>query len=174
DEASMYSTYNAYVGRSYLSQCTRLSGDIVSRYDQVDEAGKPRLTAITFGQRADAQGRATGEADAGLRLAYAGNIRGKDNLALSFVGGETSLNGKHEVQTATVHAGASLSGNSAFDLAPDGIFVNEGRLAPRNSIGRISVGGDYRQTTSGRLTAEFDQSGAHDVLSVSGTAALAG
>lgn len=173
-EAAIYISGNAHVGSINLMQGARVAGDIVSRYAQTDDAGRPRLTAITFGLRADAQGRATGEADASFQFAYAGNIRGKDNLTLSFEGGETSLNGTHEVHGATVHAGASLAGTSTYDLAPGSRFVNQGTLAPGNSIGRISIAGNYQQTPTGRLTAEFDASGAHDVLSIDGIADLAG
>lgn len=173
-EAAIYISENAHVGSINLMQGARIAGDIVSRYAERDAAGRLRLTAVTFGQRADIQGRATGKADPEFRFSYAGNIRGKDNLALSFEGGETQLNGEHEVHGATVHAGATLSGTPIFGMASGSLFSNQGTLAPGNSIGRLTVDGDYQQTASGRLIAEFAASGAHDVLAVSGVADLAG
>lgn len=173
-EAAIYMSANAYVGRLNLMQGARIEGDIVSRYDQRDGYGNQRLTTLSFGQRADAGGRATGQADAGFRFAYTGNILGKTNLTLSFDGGRTSLNGRNEVQGAVIRPGARLGGNATYDLAPGTLFLNQGTLAPGNSIGRIDITGDYQQAATGILQAEFDASGTSDVLAVSGTATLAG
>ncbi|PLC51838.1 autotransporter [Pollutimonas subterranea] len=173
-EAAIYISANAHVGSINLMQGARVDGDIVSRYAERDAAGDLRLTTVSFGQRADEQGRATGVADSDFRFAYAGNISGKDNLTLSFEGGETRLSGMHQVHGAAVRDGATLSGTSTFGMAPGTRFSNHGTLAPGNSIGRMTVDGDYAQTSSGRLAAEFMASGAHDVVAVSGTADLAG
>lgn len=173
-EAAIYISENAHVGRINLMQGARVEGDIVSHYAQQDATGDLRSTVVSFGQRADAQGRATGDPDSTFRLVYTGNIRGKDNLTLSFDGGETSMSGAHEVNGATVHAPALLSGTSVFDMTHGSVLSNRGTLAPGNSVGRMTIIGDYQQTATGRLIAEFDASGAHDVLSVSGTAELGG
>ncbi len=173
-EAAIYMSANAYVARLNLLQGARIEGDIVSLYDQRDEHGDQRLTTLSFGQRADAAGRATGQADADFRFAYAGNIQGGKNLTLSFDGGDTRLNGRNEVYGAVVQTGARLGGNATYEMTGGSAFTNHGTLAPGNSIGRIDVIGDYAQTASGTLQAEFDASGASDVLSVTGTATLAG
>jgi uncharacterized protein with beta-barrel porin domain len=173
-QAAILISDNAYVGRINLMNGARIEGDIISRYAQRDDNNQLRLTTLSFGQAADSQGRATGRPDAAFRLSYAGNITGKDNLALSFDGGDTRLNGTVQVYSATVQEPAKLGGNGRYDLAAGSALVNAGTLAPGNSIGRITVNGDFRQTASGRLVAEFDGSGAHDVLAVSGTADLAG
>lgn len=173
-EAAIHISRNAYVGEINVMQGARIEGDIVSHYAQRDEAGERRLTRLSFGRSADAQGRATDAPDPAFRMAYDGSIRGRDNLALSFDGGETRLSGHHEVHGVTVRPRAGLAGATAFELADDGLFLNEGRLAPGASIGRMAIGGDFRQTPSGRLQVEFDAGGEHDVLEVSGSVDLAG
>jgi len=173
-QAAILISDNAYVGRINLMQGARIEGDIISRYAQRDDTNQLRLTTLSFGQAADSQGRALGRTDAAFRLSYAGNITGKDNLALSFDGGETRLNGTLQVYSATVQEPATLGGNARFDLAAGSALINAGTLAPGNSTGRISVNGDFRQTATGRLVAEFDGNGAHDVLAVSGNVDLAG
>lgn len=173
-KAAIYISANAHVGSINLMQNARVEGDIVSHYAERDASGKLRLTTVSFGQRADARGQATGVADPDFRFAYTGNIRGKNNLALSFEGGQTSLNGTHEVHGATIQKAAMLSGTSIFKMSPGSLFVNHGTLAPGNSFGRMTIDGNYQQTSSGRVMSQFDASGAHDVLAVSGTADLAG
>lgn len=173
-EAAIYMSANAYVARLNLMQGARIEGNIVSLYDQKDEHGDQRLTTLSFGQRADVAGRAAGQADADFRFAYAGNILGRTNLTLSFDGGDTRLNGRNEVVGAVIQPGARLGGNATYEMTGGSAFTNQGTVAPGNSLGRIDVIGDYAQTASGTLQAEFDASGASDVLSVTGTATLAG
>ncbi|MGB6218459.1 MAG: autotransporter, partial [Castellaniella sp.] len=171
--AALYISENALVGQINVMQGAQLQGDIVSLYDQKDEHGDQRLTTLSFGQRADATGRATGQADADFRFSYTGNIVG-DNLVLSFDGGRTSLNCCNQIHSAVIRPGALLSGNAAYELAAGAEFLNEGMLAPGNSIGDIGITGDYRQTATGTLQAEFDAAGDFDLLMVDGTATLAG
>lgn len=137
-QAAILISDNAYVGRINLMQGTRIEGDIISRYAQRDDTNQLRLTTLSFGQAADSQGRATGSPDAAFRFSYAGNIIGKDNLALSFDGGKTRLNGTLQVYSATVQEAATLGGNARFDLAAGSALINAGTLAPGNSTGRIS------------------------------------
>lgn len=173
-QAAILIADNAYVGRISLMQGASIEGDIISRYAQRDESGRLRLTTLSFGQAADSLGRSIGQPDAAFHLRYDGNITGKDNLALSFDGGVSRLNGSLQVHSAIVHELATLGGNARFDLATGSALINAGTLTPGNSIGRISVSGDFQQTATGRLVAEFDGQGAHDVLTISGNVDLAG
>ncbi|WP_394061479.1 autotransporter domain-containing protein [Alcaligenes sp. WGS1538] len=173
-EAAILISDNAYVGRINLMQGAQIEGDIISHYAQRDGNNQLRLTTLSFGQAADNMGRSVDQPDEAFHLSYAGNITGKDNLALSFDGGTTQLSGTLQVHSATIHEAATLGGNASFDLASGTALINAGTLAPGNSIGRISVNGDFQQTATGRLAAEFDGTGGHDVLAVSGTADLAG
>ena len=173
-QAAIYMSGNAYVGQINLMDGARIEGDIVSRYNERDDNGQQRLTTLSFGKKADAQGRATTIADPGFNLAYAGNIQGSNNLTLAFVGGQTRLTGRHAVHGAVVQPSATLTGTAHFNLTPGTALENAGTIAPGNSIGRLTVNGDYRQTSTGRLQSEFDAAGTHDVLAVSGRVDLAG
>lgn len=173
-EAAIYISGNAYVGQVNLMDGARIEGDIVSRYNERDENGNLRLTTLSFGKKADAQGKATPLADTGFAMAYAGNIRGSTNLTLAFDGGHTRLTGRHSVHGATVQPAATLSGTAHFDLTPGTALENAGTIAPGNSVGRMTINGDYRQTSTGRLHAEFDAAGTHDVIAVNGRVNLAG
>lgn len=173
-EAAILISDNAYVERINLMQGAQIEGDIISRYAQRDDTNQLRLTTLSFGQAADSLGRSIEQPDATFHLSYAGNITGKDNLTLSFDGGTTQLNGTLQVHSATVQEEATLGGNASFDLASGSALINAGTLTPGNSAGRISVNGDFQQTATGRLVAEFDGKGSHDVLAVNGHADLNG
>lgn len=172
--AAIYISPNAYVGSINVMDGARIEGNIVSHYAERDGQGARRLTQLSFGQKADAEGRATGQPDPAFRMRYDGWISGRDNLVLAFDGGETRLGGAHEVHGVAVRPGATLAGATAIALAGDGEFLNEGTVAPGNSIGTLAVHGNYRQTSSGRLQVEFNSAGQHDLLAVSGALDLAG
>lgn len=56
-----------------------------------------------------------------------------------------------------------------------GNLVNEGRVAPGNSVGTLTVTGNYTQAATGRLDIEIRPDGsAADLLAVGGSASLAG
>lgn len=173
-EAAILISDNAYVGRINLMQGAQLEGDIISRYAQRDDTQQLRLTTVSFGQAADREGRSINQPDASFNFSYAGNITGKDNLTLSFDGGTSQLDGNLHVHSATIHEGATFKGNASFDLASGNTLLNAGTLAPGHSTGRISVKGDFQQTATGQLETEFDSNGAHDILTISGKAELAG
>lgn len=173
-QAAILISDNAYVGRINLMQGTQIEGNIISQYAQRDDQNQLRLTTLSFGQAADHMGRSIDQPDTTFHLSYAGNITGKDNLTLSFDGGTTQLNGNVQVHSAAIHEAATLGGNARFDLASGQALINAGTLTPGNSVGRIQVNGDFQQTATGRLLAEFDGKGDHDALAVSGNADLAG
>lgn len=173
-EAAIYIAESAHVSQINLMNGASIQGDIISRYNQRDANGQLRLTTLSFGKKADAHGRATLSPDTNFKFAYADNIRGDNNLTLSFEGGHTRLNGQYAVHGAVVQPAATLSGTARFDLSPGTSLENAGTIAPGNSIGRMTVKGDYRQTPTGRLQAEFNAAGTHDVMVVRGRAVLAG
>src|SRR5690606_24865765 len=142
-QAAIYLSPNALVNHINVMRGAQIEGDIVSRYAQKDENGEPRLTQLGFGQLPDALGQATGQPDPGFALRYDGNIQGP-NIALAAQGGQTFLNGQHDVHSARVLPGATLGGNSRYTLQPGQAFVNDGTVAPGNSLGRIDIVGDYQ------------------------------
>ncbi|MBD9577879.1 autotransporter domain-containing protein [Pseudomonas sp. PDM23] len=165
---------NALVNTLNVLSGAKLEGNILSAYDQEDDNGNQRLTQLTFGRLADSQGRATNQADPNFRMTYNGDIQGITNFALNLRGGVTSLGGHNQVYSMEVAEGATLAGNGYFKLNEDGSFVNRGTVAPGNSIGSITVDGNYQQTDSGQLLVEVNDKGAHDSLVVKGNADLAG
>ncbi|WP_442483690.1 autotransporter domain-containing protein [Aeoliella sp. SH292] len=53
-------------------------------------------------------------------------------------------------------------------------LINNGRVAPGNSIGALSVNGNYQQSSSATMEVEIDAAGNSDLLYVGGAANLAG
>jgi uncharacterized protein YhjY with autotransporter beta-barrel domain len=172
--AAIYISDNALVNRINVMRGARIEGNIYSAYNQRDGGGAQRLTHITFGQLADGQGRATGRPDPGFALRYDGNIQGINNLVVDAKGGTTSLNGSHELYGVVVDSGATLGGNSTYTLNSEGSFENRGTVSPGNSIGTITINGNYEQAATGRLLMEVNNRGDHDTLVVNGTAELGG
>lgn len=172
--AAIYISPNALVSKINILTGARLEGDIFSGYNQQDVYGLQRLTQLSFGRMANQQGLAMDQADPNFILNYRGNIEGINNLALSAVGGKTSLNGNHQIYSMYIAPGATLSGNSDYMLNQDGRFVNDGILAPGNSFGQINVTGFYQQGSNGQLLLEVDGNGGHDTLVVNGHAQLNG
>ncbi|MBK4715559.1 MULTISPECIES: autotransporter domain-containing protein [Tenebrionibacter/Tenebrionicola group] len=172
--AAIYMSPNALVGTINILNGARLEGDIYSDYSQRDVYGQQRLTQLTFGRMADAQGRANEQSDPHFRLNYRGNIEGINNLALSARGGNTSLNGEHQIYSMYIAPGATLSGNGSYILNEEGRFVNDGILAPGNSFGQISITGAYQQSENGQVRLDVDGRGRHDTLTVDGHAQFNG
>ncbi|WP_337638920.1 hypothetical protein [Bilophila wadsworthia] len=129
--------------------------------------GDDLLTSLSFGRLAAGDGSATDAPDPDFRLRYDGNILGRHSIRMSVGGGALSFNGRAEVLDVKVREGATLSGNAEYTLnaldngyvSVDGTFTNAGTVAPGNSIGTITINGDYHQTATGRLFTEFDASG---------------
>lgn len=171
--AAILISSNALVNRINVMRGARIEGDIRSDYAEVDGMGQPRLTQLSFGLLANQDGRATTTPDELFSFIYRGNIQGA-NLAVTTKGGYTSLNGDHTIHSMTVGENSSLGGNSRYTLAASQAFVNNGIVAPGNSLGAITIDGDYRQSPGGTLLMEVDGRGAHDTLAVTGDAQLNG
>ncbi|MEB6336161.1 autotransporter outer membrane beta-barrel domain-containing protein [Serratia rhizosphaerae] len=172
--AAIYISPNALVGNINILNGARLEGDIYSDYAQRDAYGQPRLTQLTFGRKANTHGQATDGADSDFSFTYRGNIEGINNLALNAHGGKTSLNGDFQIYSMTISPGAILSGNGSYTLNEEGRFLNNGVLAPGNSLGQINITGAYQQGDTGQLLLEVDGRGRHDTLRVDGHAQFNG
>jgi outer membrane autotransporter protein len=67
------------------------------------------------------------------------------------------------------------SGSTVFGTGTLGSLLNNGRVAPGNSVGTLAVTGNYEQQSTGTLDIEIKPDGsANDLLAVGGTAQLAG
>ncbi|WP_394062995.1 autotransporter domain-containing protein [Alcaligenes sp. WGS1538] len=163
---------NAWVQNINIMQGAAIQGDILSNFSMRRD-NEQLVTRVSFGQKADAQGRATLQADPNFRLHYEGNIQGGDNLAVAIAGGAASLNGNHVLYSLRVDPGATLSGNSSYTINPEDSFINNGTLSPGNSFGQMSINGRFIQGPQGRILIEADTR-QHDRIEVNGLAELAG
>lgn len=159
--ASLYMSNNAYVENINILNGAVLKGDIISLYSPEmafnNEIVKTE-TNINLGVTENG-----GEVDSNFSFRFDNNI-----IVLNVKGGKSSLNGYNQLLRATIDENAVLSGNAVYDMIENGKFTNNGTIAPGNSIGRISIIGNYTQT--GKLEMEFDGDGNHDTLDISGDA----
>jgi autotransporter-associated beta strand protein len=89
--------------------------------------------------------------------------------ALNAAAGRTRIN-VVATTNATVASGASLDGTGRIV----GNLVNNGTVAPGNSIGTLTVQGNYTHNAGSVLEIEFDANGNIDLLDVTGNATLNG
>ncbi len=82
--------------------------------------------------------------------------------------GILSVNGTLTGPTVTVQNGGTLGGSGNIV----GNVINNGILAPGNSIGTLTITGNYTQSTGSTLRAEINNTPATDLLSVTGTATI--
>lgn len=144
----------------------RIEGDIVSRWSNAgfayDKSGASagKFTDITVGS----VGAATGQ------MYIAGNILGNNDATNSLniiqEAGTLHFNGQADVGAWNIEPHATLGGNSTITLHGSAPLSNKGTITPGNSIGTITIVGDF--TNAGTLGMEFDGKGATDKLSVTG------
>lgn len=92
-----------------------------------------------------------------------------DNTDLTISGGVVSFNGVQTGGSTLVGAKGALQGIGRL-----GDTRVEGIIAPGNSIGTLTIDGDYAQTASGIYLAELAPGSRSDMLHVTGTATLDG
>ena len=89
-------------------------------------------------------------------------------------GGTLLVNNSNGSGTGTgpvvVNAGGVLGGTGTIQ----GNVTNSGALAPGSSVGALHLGGNYTQSSAGRLEIELASTANHDELAVTGSATLAG
>lgn len=72
--------------------------------------------------------------------------------------------------SVTIFPGGTLGGIGS--IAKN--VQNNGFISPGNSIGTLSIGGDYQQTFAGTYIDEIDGQGNSDLINIGGSASLAG
>lgn len=187
--AAIYISPNALVREINIMRGSALYGDIISKWDvtddRIDYGGDKEdlVTTLRFGSAPQADGSASANADPDFSLRYDGNIFGANSMRLENAGGTLSYNGHAELLSLTNNAGATIKGNATYALNPDstfggladvGYFYNHGILSPGNSIGVITINGNYQQGPSGLLNMEFAANGGADRLIVNGDSTFGG
>lgn len=173
NKAAIHIADNAWVQNINILQGAQITGDISSDYNRRDADQELLLTRVSFGQKADENGRATRTADPDFQMRYDGNIKGQNSLAIVIAGGATSLNGQHELYGLRVEQGATLYGNSQFTINPEFNFTNNGTLSPGNSYGNMTIKGNFVQGADGRIVVEASTT-QNDQIDVQGLAQLDG
>lgn len=173
-EASIYLSESAYVGAIHIMDKAQLSGDIISKYSDVDSNQKPRLTTLAFGMKADESGQSTTTADSAFSFTYDDNIVGINNLSLQLAGGTTQLSGNHAIYETRVAPGATLTSSSNYQIHQHGVFLNEGKLVPTTIDSAITIHGAYQQTATGELRLTVNNQQTFNHLEVNGKADIDG
>lgn len=103
----------------------------------------------------------------GGNWSFNGDITGTS--AINMTAGSFSLNGTATGSTLTIGEGCTLGGNGTYaDL------INRGTLAPGNSIGTVTVTGDFTSAASSQMLIEINGNGQSDLIAVTGAATLNG
>ncbi len=195
--AAIYIAHNALVKNININEGATLKGDIISHWspttipiDKISRGEYTSLVDYNTGQLIN-WGLELPVGEDGLtylnfnaNMHYDNNIIGKESIVANIKGNKLSFNGTADVCGFNVDAGATLGGNGTinlYDYNPDtkeyilgaGKFINNGTVAPGNSIGTLTINGDYVQAPTGNLLIEFDNAG-NDKLVVNGRASLNG
>jgi outer membrane autotransporter protein len=117
---------------------------------------------------------------------YAGNLSGSGALIMQgsgtvFLTGTNTYTGGTTVIAGRLSINGEVTGNVQVDTGGNlggsglivGNVVNAGSLAPGNSIGTLTVGGNFRQN-GGVYQVEVNNAGQSDRLNVGGTATING
>ncbi len=122
-------------------------------------------TSTTFAGSIDGTGALVKIGTGTLRLSGTSTSGG----GISVVGGTLDAAGTVPKLVSVQPAGTVIGTGTVGELR------NSGRVAPGNSVGTLSVTGNYSQTATGALDIEIRPDGsASDLLAIGGTATLAG
>ena len=122
----------------------------------------------------------------GSNSTVSGIISGSGQLSKSGTGtltlsGNNTNSGGVDIQSGVLKANGSISGNTTLsggELGGSGTLSSvtntSGLVAPGNSIGTLTLTGDFVQASGATLAVEFNDSGQSDKLDISGSATLDG
>ncbi len=144
-----------------------LAGTTTTLTDDIADSGTLRIDQATDGLFAATLGgtgalvkTGTGNVTIGNQLGFAGITR--------IQAGRLSLAGTLP-SAVTVESGGTLGGNGTVASA---IIANGGTIAPGNSIGTITIAGNFVQQSGSTYAAEIDATGRSDRIVVGGTATV--
>lgn len=176
--AAVHIDASAHVKAINLMQGAAITGNIVSEWNAWNNAHAAADTPANYGTALNVGVSDTaGTPDAAFSMRYDGDITGPASITLKVAGGTFDYNGTYKGLAASVQSGATLKGNANYLLYGDGtvasqaaagsgVFTNAGTVSPGNSLGTINITGGF--TNTGNLRMEFNASGEHDELIVSG------
>ncbi|MGB7128073.1 MAG: autotransporter-associated beta strand repeat-containing protein [Candidatus Rhabdochlamydia sp.] len=135
---------------------------------------------VNLGAKELAEGTANNTTYAGSLQGVGGSLIKQGSGTLTLTGTSTYTGGTNinagtllvngEIgSTVTVAANATLGGTGTV-----GDLINGGFVSPGESIGTLTVNGNYTQLPNGQLVIEIAPDGATDLLQVTGTATLNG
>lgn len=162
--SSIYISENAYVKNINIYKGATIKGDIVSLYKpkvQFDNKEIKTITNLNLGKiEKDLN-------ENNFYLNFNDNIFGK-NIVLNINEGNVQLNGKNELFGVKVSNDAMLTGNGQYFLEEKGVFINNGIIAPGDTIGKITIKGNYIQTDNGQININFDGNNKYSTLEIIG------
>jgi outer membrane autotransporter protein len=157
---------NTYTGGTIVSAGT-LQGNTASIQGNIANSA-----TVTFDQAGNGTYAGVVSGTGALRKQGSGTLTLSGNN--TYTGATTVSAGRLDVNgaiagTTTVQSGATLGGAGQV-----GSLINNGTVAPGNSIGTLTVNGNYTHNSGGTLEIEVDPAGPCDLLDVGGTATLNG
>ncbi|SNS28135.1 Uncharacterized conserved protein, contains a C-terminal beta-barrel porin domain [Humidesulfovibrio mexicanus] len=168
---------DSHVAAINLKRGASLDGDILSAWNPwkstfIPGAASGYVTQLNVGVLDAAL-----TPDPAFSMRYDDDITGPAGISLNVKGGVFAFNGEFKGLDATVDAGATLKGSGSYLLYGDGTdprqaaagqgaLVNNGTVAPGNSIGTMNIDGDF--TNNGDLRMEFNDAGQSDTITASG------
>lgn len=119
---------------------------------------------------------------------YAGTIYGEGKVtktgnallkltgATDYTGGTDVNDGKLWVENGTLYGNVSVAAPAVLqgNLNIEGKLSNSGNVIPGNSIGKITINGDFVQASTGKLELEIDSDKTGDRIEVTGKADISG
>lgn len=169
-------------GAAFLTGTNTHTGGLDIQGGSVGVTGSGALGsgAVSFASGASLDYTAASNATFANALTGGGNFNKLGTAQLTFgsnfsIGTLNALAGRTRINAvattnATVAAGATLDGTGRII----GNLVNNGTVAPGNSIGTLTVQGNYTHNAGSVLEIEFDANGNIDLLNVTGNAVLNG
>lgn len=168
------------------------SGDILDQgarttgYTDVELGAQANWSGLAKGVRNFVSHQSGGAMDFASGSAIEGNLIAS-NTQLVFgagvtIGGDVGLAGQSTSTGGTIAAPITVQGNVDVDQTSvmggnwriGGNLANQGVISPGNSLGLVQVGGNLALTGTSVYRAEINGSGQSDLISVAGTAQLAG
>ncbi|MDD3000375.1 MAG: C1 family peptidase [Candidatus Riflebacteria bacterium] len=110
------------------------------------------------------------------KVIKAGNALLKLTGATDYTGGTDVNDGKLWIENGTLYGNVSVAAPAELqgNLNIEGKLSNAGKVIPGNSVGKITINGDFVQASTGKLELEVSADKTGDRIEVTGKAEIAG